>query len=156
SRPARSRFSKSRFEALRSSMPCGRRSTRPDARCDAGAAAAITGRLMQRHVARYAPLRYAIAVLCVAVTTGLALWLRPFALAGAQLLLLGVLVTGWVSGLPPALLAWVLATLAFDYFFTLPFDAFKLDVAELPRLAVFTALAALLATVSAARRRAED
>jgi PAS domain S-box-containing protein len=111
---------------------------------------------MQRHVARYALVRYTIAVLCVAVTAGAGLWLRPVALAGAQLLHLGVLVTGWVSGLRPALLAWVLATLAFDYLFTPPFDSFKLDTTELPRLVIFTSLAALLATVSAARRRAED
>ena len=111
---------------------------------------------MQRHVARSALLRYAIAVSCVALATGLGLWLRPVTLAGAQLLLFGVLITGWVTGLRPALLAWVLATLAFDYFFTAPFDSFKFYGTELPRLVIFTSLAALLATMSAARRRAED
>ena len=111
---------------------------------------------MQRHVARYALVRYAIAVLCVAVATGVGLWLRPVALAGAQLLDLGVLVTGWVTGLRPALLAWLLSTLAFDYFFTAPFDSFKLNTTELPRLVIFTLLAALLATISAGRRRSED
>jgi PAS domain S-box-containing protein len=111
---------------------------------------------MQRHVARYALVRYGVAVFCVAVTVGVGLWLRPVVLAGAQLLLLAVLVTGWISGLRPALLAWALATLAFDYFFTAPFDALKAQTPELPRLAIFTVLAALLATISAARRRAED
>jgi PAS domain S-box-containing protein len=86
----------------------------------------------------------------------LALWLRPIVLAAAQLLLVAVLITGWVSGLRPALVASVLAILAFAYYFTPPFDSMKIEITELPRLVIFALLAALLATVSAARRRAED
>jgi PAS domain S-box-containing protein len=111
---------------------------------------------MERHVAQFAVVRYGVAVLCVTATVVLALWLRPIVLAAAQLLLVAVLITGWVSGLGPALAAWVLATLAFAYYFTPPFDSLKLEIAEIPRLAIFTLLAGLLATISAARRRAED
>jgi PAS domain S-box-containing protein len=111
---------------------------------------------MQRHVARFAAVRYGIAVFCVAVTVIVALWLRPVVLAGAQLLFVAVLITGWVSGLRPALVAWMLATVAFDYYFTRPYDSLKIETAEVPRLVIFTLLAALLATMSAARRRAED
>ena len=111
---------------------------------------------MHRHVARFAVLRYGIAVWCVAATVIVALWLRPVVVAAAQLLLVAVLITGWVSGLRPALVAWVLATLAFAYYFTSPFDSLKIDLHEIPRLLIFTALAALLAMVSAARRRAQD
>src|SRR5438128_5689585 len=110
---------------------------------------------MQRHVARYAVVRYGVAVVCVTATVILALWRRPIALASAQLLLVAVLVTGWVSGLRPALVAWALATLAFAYFFTPPFDSPRLELHEIPRLLIFTLVAGLLATVSAARRRAE-
>jgi PAS domain S-box-containing protein len=92
----------------------------------------------------------------VVVAVLAALWLRPVVLAAAQLLLVAVVITGWVSGLRPALVAWMLATLAFDYYFTPPFDALKIDTGEVPRLVIFTLLAALLATMSAARRRAED
>jgi PAS domain S-box-containing protein len=67
-----------------------------------------------------------------------------------------VLVTGWVSGLRPALVAWGLATLAFTYYFTPPFDSLTVNLAEVPRLVIFTLVAALMATVSAARRKAED
>src|SRR5206468_35489 len=116
----------------------------------------IEGRQMQRHVARFAVVRYGVAVSCVTVAVILALWLRPVVLAGAQLLLVAVLITGWVAGLRPALVAWVFATLAFAYYFTPPFDSMKIEIAELPRLVIFALLAALLATVSAARRRAED
>src|SRR5258706_7679994 len=111
---------------------------------------------MQRHIARLAVVRYGIAVSCVAATVIVALWLRPMVLAAAQLLLVAVLITGWVSGLRPALVAWALATVAFAYYFTPPFDSLQIDIAEIPRLVIFTLLAALLATVSAARRRARD
>src|SRR5256885_16769909 len=111
---------------------------------------------MQRHVARSAIVRYGIAVLCVTVAVILALWLRPVTLVGGQLSLVAILITGWVAGLRPALVAWVLATLAFGYYFTPPFDSLKIEIAEVPRLVIFTLLAAFLATMSAARRNAED
>ena len=111
---------------------------------------------MQRHVARFAVVRFGVAVLSVTVAVIVALWLRPTVLAGAQLLLVAVLITGWVAGLRPALAAWILATLAVAYYFTPPFDSVQIDSGEMPRLLIFTLLAAFLATLSAARRRAED
>ena len=111
---------------------------------------------MQRHVAQFAVVRYGVAVVCVTATVLVALWLRPMVLAAAQLLFVAVLITGWVAGLRPALVAWVLSTLAFAYYFTPPFDSLKVAIAEIPRLMIFTLLAAFLATMSAARRRAED
>ena len=86
---------------------------------------------MQRHVAKFALVRYGVAVLSVTITVVLALWLRPIVLVAAQLLLVAVLITGWVSDLRPALVAWILATLALGYFFTPPFDSLKIEVAEL-------------------------
>ena len=111
---------------------------------------------MQRHIARSALARYGVAVASVALAVVPALWLRPMALAGAQFLLVAVLITGWVSGLRPALVAWGLATLAFNYYFTPPLYSLMVDVAQLPRLIVFAGVAVLMATVSAARRKAED
>jgi len=111
---------------------------------------------MQRHVARFAVVRFGVAVLSVTVAVIVALWLRPTVLAGAQRLLVAVLITGRVAGLRPALAAWILATLAFAYYFTPPFDSLQIDSGEMPRLLIFTLLAAFLATLSAARRRAED
>jgi PAS domain S-box-containing protein len=111
---------------------------------------------MPRQVAQSAVVRYGIAVACVAATVILALWLRPIVLAAAQLMLVAILMTGWVSGLRPALVAWVLSTLAFAYWFTPPFDSVNVEPAEIPRLLIFALVAGLLAIVSAARRRAED
>jgi len=111
---------------------------------------------VQRDTARPAIVRYAVAVLSVAVAVVLAWWLRPVALAAAQLLLVAILITGWVSGLRPALVAWVLALLAFDYYFTPPYDSLKVEAADIPRLLIFMLVAFFMATMSAARRRAED
>ena len=78
---------------------------------------------VQRYIAGFAVVRYGVAVSSVAVAVLLALWLRPVVLAAAQLLLVAVLATGWISGLVPALVAWVLASVAFAHYFTPPFDA---------------------------------
>src|SRR6266478_6394927 len=110
---------------------------------------------MQRHVARFAVLRYGVAILSVAVAGLLALWLRPLVLASAQMLLVAILIAGWVGGLGPALVASALATLALDYSFTLPFDSLKLHLATPPRLVIFAIVALFTATMSAARSRAE-
>jgi two-component system sensor kinase FixL len=104
---------------------------------------------MQRNIARSTVVRYGVAVASVAVAVVLGLWLRPLALAAAQLLLIAVLITGWVGGLRPALVGWGLATLALGYYFTAP-------VEEIPRLAIFALVAGFMATMSAARRKAED
>ena len=96
---------------------------------------------MRHHVAQIALARYGAAVLAVAGTVAVALWLRPVALEAGELSLLAILAVGWICGLPPALVAWGLATLAFAYWFTPPL--------ELPRLVVFALLGLLLAIVSA-------
>ena len=111
---------------------------------------------MQPHSARSAVTRYGVAVASVTIAVMPALWLRPLALAGAQFLLVAVLITGLVSGLGPAMVAWGLATLAFKYYFTPPLDSLNVDVAQLPRLIVFASVALLMAAVSAARHKAED
>ena len=111
---------------------------------------------MQRHLEKRALLRYGVAVASVGATIAVALWLRSVALAGGQLLMVAVLVSGWVAGLRPALVAWMLACVAFEYYFTQPFDSFKMSFAEAPRLTIFVLVSGLLAVVSAARRRAED
>src|SRR3989442_12177178 len=111
---------------------------------------------MRRHVAQIALARYGLAVLAVAAVVAFALWLRPVALVAAQLSLVAILTVGWICGLPPALVAWGLATLAVAYYFTPPLHSLVVDRVELPRLIIFALLGLLMATVSAARRRAQD
>jgi PAS domain S-box-containing protein len=104
---------------------------------------------------RRTAVRYLGAVLAVAVGVGLAWWLQPV-LDPSVLLLMAVLVAAWFSGFWPAMFASVLATLAIDYFFTLPRYTINVELAHVPRLIVFTLVAGLFASVSAARRRAEQ
>jgi K+-sensing histidine kinase KdpD len=99
--------------------------------------------------------RYLGAVLAVAVGVGLAWWLQSL-LDPSVMLLMAVLVAAWFSGFWPAMFASVLATLAVDYFFTLPRYTINVELAHVPRLIVFTLVASLFASVSAARRRAEQ
>jgi K+-sensing histidine kinase KdpD len=99
---------------------------------------------MKRYVARSVVLRYAVAIVCVTATVGFALWLRPVALAAAQLFLVAILVTGWICGPRPALIAWGLATLAFAYLFTPPFDSMRIELVQLPPLIVFALLELLM------------
>ena len=98
--------------------------------------------------------RYATAVLAVAVGVLPAMWLQPL-IDPTVLLLMAVLIAAWFSGLWPALFASLLATLAVDYFFTGPAHTLSLELSHIPRLVVFTAIAVLFASASAARRRAE-
>ncbi len=70
-------------------------------------------------------------------------------------LLIAILATAWFAGFWPALVGSALATLAIDYYFTPPLYTVSLDFAHLPRLAAFTAIAALFVSISARRRQAE-
>jgi K+-sensing histidine kinase KdpD len=92
---------------------------------------------MRRHVAQIALARFGLAVLAVAATVAFALWLRPVALVAGRLSLVAILTVGWICGLPPALVAGGLATLAFAYDFTPPLASPAVDRVELARLIIF-------------------
>jgi signal transduction histidine kinase len=98
--------------------------------------------------------RYAVALVAVVIGVGFGLWLEPL-VDPTVLLLTAVSVAAWFSGLWPALMASVAATIAIDYFFTPPGYTLSLDAAHIPRLLVFTLMAGLFAGTSAARRSAE-
>jgi PAS domain S-box-containing protein len=106
------------------------------------------------HPARLTVIRYAGALSAVAVGGLLAFSLQSV-LDPSVVLLVAILVAAWFSGFWPALFASVLATLALDYFFTSPLYTLTPEIAHIPRLLVFTLLAAVFVGISAARRRAE-
>src|SRR5215204_4158063 len=106
------------------------------------------------HPSRVVAIRYMGAIVAVAGGVALASWLHPV-LDPSVVLLMAILVAAWFSGLWPALLASVLATLALDYFFTPPLYTFNLEVAHIPHLIVFALIAAMFVGISAARRQAE-
>ena len=103
---------------------------------------------------RLAVIRYAGALFAVAVGVLLAFWLQSV-LDASVVLLMAILVAAWFSGFWPALLASVLATLALDYFFTPPLYTLAVEIAHIPHLLVFTLIAGVFVSISAARRRAE-
>jgi PAS domain S-box-containing protein len=103
---------------------------------------------------RLTGVRYAGALVGVALGVVLGLWLQSL-IDPAVLFLTVVLSVAWFSGLWPALLTSLLATLALDYFFTPPLYTLTFELAHVPRLVAFTIIACLFAATSAGRRRAE-
>ena len=92
--------------------------------------------------------RYGLAVSSSAAALIVTLLLRPDALI-SPLFFLAIMLSAWVGGIGPGLLAAALATSAIDYFF-LPFDP-----SHTPKLLVFFLTALLVSSWSATRRRAE-
>jgi len=100
---------------------------------------------------------YAMAAASVAIV----LLLRENALAqraldATPLLLAAIGITAWFGGVGPGLVAVLLATLAFDYYFIPPADSWRLTLKDVPSLIVFTLSALFFCWVSAARRRSEE
>jgi PAS domain S-box-containing protein len=112
---------------------------------------------LQSRFAQSSVLRYGLAATSSAIALGLALLSQSYGFPNvdAPLFLFAIVVTVWYAGIGPAILAVVLSSLAFDYFFTEPRYSFYLRRSELPHYAVFILFAFLLAWFTGVRRRAE-
>jgi PAS domain S-box-containing protein len=66
-----------------------------------------------------------------------------------------VLISTWVGGLGPGILAVLLSMLAIDYFFVPPLHTFSLDIAYLPGFIGFGLSALLISWLTTKRKRAE-
>jgi PAS domain S-box-containing protein len=101
-------------------------------------------------------MRYGLAVLCV-VAALLVTELLQYFLDGPPwfVFLAAVVISSWVAGLGPGLLAVLLSTLAIDYFFVPPLYILSLKIEYLPRLVVFGVSALLVGWLSDRRKRAE-
>jgi PAS domain S-box-containing protein len=101
--------------------------------------------------------RYGLAVLSVSVALGVALLADHYNFHGVEfpLFLFAIASSVWYAGLGPGIVALVLSSLAFNYFFTEPFYTFYVTRSELPYYIVFILFASLLAWFSAVRRRVE-
>src|ERR1700676_4523573 len=113
---------------------------------------------LELQIARSPVLRYGMAALSVSVALGGSLLLERFHFHNVAdpLFLLAIAVTVWYAGIGPAIVAVVLSSLAFDYFFTEPRYTFYIRSPELPYYAVFVLFALLLTWFSAVRRRVEQ
>jgi PAS domain S-box-containing protein len=103
-------------------------------------------------------LRYGLAVTSSALALGLALLAHRFDFLNmeAPLFLLAIALTVWYAGIGPAIVAVVLSSLAFDYFFTEPRYSFYVTRAEIPHYAVFILFGILISWFSKLRQRAEQ
>jgi C4-dicarboxylate-specific signal transduction histidine kinase len=100
---------------------------------------------------------YGIAVL--SVTAALMLSLLPaFHLEAApvSLFLCAIMLSAWLGGAGPGLLAAALSALAFHYYFLAPMHSLAAKPAEIPRFFIFTVSALFVGSLSAAQRSATE
>jgi PAS domain S-box-containing protein len=101
-----------------------------------------------------APWRYGLAVLVVAVALLVTLISQRFGLANrSAAFLAAILLTGWYAGTGPTVVALVLSTFAFDFFFLPPVHTIGLQLGPDPYMVWFLLFGVLAAWFSAARRR---
>jgi len=102
-------------------------------------------------------LRYSLAVVSVAIALGINLFLFSRKIEGVEfpIFLIAIALTVWYAGTNPAILALILSTLAFDYYFTQPYYSFYITWADVPYYVMFILFALLITWFSGIRRRAE-
>jgi PAS domain S-box-containing protein len=105
---------------------------------------------------RIAPLlwRYGVAVFCVAICTAVTFPLQGFGVR-TSLYFPAVLLSTWLCGTGPGLLAVLLSTLSINFFFTEPFYAFDFRARDIPTTVAFLFSALIISSWSSARQRAE-
>jgi signal transduction histidine kinase len=103
-------------------------------------------------------LRYGFAVVAIAVALGVAFAFQHYQFRDVELPVLTVAIafTTWYAGAGPSVLAVLLSSICFDYFFLEPFYSLDISTRDLPYFFIFIAWAAIVASFSAVRRRIED
>jgi PAS domain S-box-containing protein len=101
--------------------------------------------------------RYGLAIASVAIALAIGLLLFSYKIAGVQfpIFLVAIALTVWYAGVKPAILAIVLSSLSFNYYFIQPYYSFYVAWADVPYYLVFILFALLITWFSAARRQAE-
>jgi len=101
--------------------------------------------------------RYGLAVLSIGVALATALLLQHFQFqeAAVPLLVLAVSIATWYGGTGTAVLAVVLSSLCFDYFFVPPLYSLRITRSDLPYDITFASFAWLLSWFATIRRRVE-
>jgi signal transduction histidine kinase len=113
---------------------------------------------IEAHGIRSPILRYVLSVVSVAIGLGLALMLQHYEFRDVELpvLTLSVALTTWYAGAGPSVLAILLATACFNYFFAEPIYSFAVSSRDLPYFFVFLAWTVIVASFAAVRRRIEE
>lgn len=102
--------------------------------------------------------RYGLAVVCVAIALGLAVVLQRCGMQNVELpvLTIAIALPTWYAGIGPSLLAALLCTVSFDYFFLEPRYSLDVSTQDIPYFLVFVAWTAVVAVFATIRRRIED
>src|SRR6516162_9129398 len=102
--------------------------------------------------------RYGLAIASVTVALGLSLALQYYQFRGVEVPVLGlaIAVTTWYAGNGPAVVAIVLSSLCFDYFFTEPYYSLQIASRDLPYFFIFVIWGLIVAGFSAVRRQVEE
>jgi K+-sensing histidine kinase KdpD len=103
-------------------------------------------------------LRYGFSVVSVAIALGVSFALQHYQFRDVELPVLTVAIafTTWYAGAGPSVLAVLLSSACFDYFFTEPLYSFDISSRDLPYFFIFVSWAGIVASFSAVRRRIED
>ena len=102
-------------------------------------------------------LRYGLAVLSVATALFIKELLRTyFDPTPNSLFFCAVVLSSWLGGLGPGLLASSLSVGLIDYHLTTPYSTLELSAEDLPRMAVFFLSAASISWLSASQKRARE
>jgi PAS domain S-box-containing protein len=100
---------------------------------------------------------YGTALVSVAVALLLSQWpALHLEAAPVSLFFCAVMLSAWFGGFGPGLLATVLSTLVFYYYFLSPMHSLSAKPEEIPRLIVFALSALVVGTLSAAQRSATE
>ena len=101
--------------------------------------------------------RYGLAVLSVAAALAFSLFLYNHKFEGIVFpFLIAVAVTVWYAGVGPGILALVLASLSFNYYFVEPRYTFYINRSDLPYYVLFVFFTLLITLFAAVRRRVEQ
>src|SRR5580765_942263 len=102
-------------------------------------------------------LRYGLAVLSVATALMIKEFLRTyFDPTPNSLFFCAVVLSSWLGGLGPGLLASLLSVGLIDYHFTSPYYTLELSAEDLPRMVVFFLSSASISWLSASQKRARE
>jgi light-regulated signal transduction histidine kinase (bacteriophytochrome) len=103
-------------------------------------------------------LRYGFSVVSVVVALAVAFALQHFQFRDVELpvLTLAIAFATWHAGTGPSVLAVLLSSASFDYFFIEPRYSFEISIRDLPYFSIFVIWAAIVASFSEVRRRIED
>ncbi|MGO9433119.1 MAG: PAS domain S-box protein [Terracidiphilus sp.] len=101
--------------------------------------------------------RYGLAALTLGIALGVALLLEHFhfRVPAALLLLLPVAIASWYGGRGPGVMAAILSTVTYYWFFVEPARTIYIYLSEIPHFVTFAAFAVLLSWFGAVRRRVE-